>query len=78
MRSTNVLCKYCKKRLIDIGGFGEGEKLICNNNSCESHYLHIICPNESCGSNEKFIRVLGLGHQLLKCKKCGTQWDSLH
>jgi hypothetical protein len=77
LRFTNISCRYCGKRLLDIGGFGEGQKLICNNVSCESHYLHILCPNELCRSNRKFVRVLGLGHKLFRCKKCGTQWNSL-
>lgn len=77
MRQTGIVCPYCNRRLHDIGGFGEGQKLICNSRSCESHYLHISCPNEACGSNRKHVHVVGLGHEIFKCKSCGTEWDSL-
>jgi hypothetical protein len=68
MSVTNMVCKYFKQRLVDIGGFGDGQKLICINGSCESRFSHIFCPNKLCGSNEKFVRVLGIGHELYKCK----------
>lgn len=61
--------------MVDISGFGEKEpRLICNNGKCSSHFVHIKCSSYQ--SVDKDIQVIGLGHQIFKCRQCGRQWNS--
>lgn len=75
MRQTNINCPTCGEPMFDVGGFGEGQKLICNNTSCPSHYRHIKC--QRCSSADKKVTVIGIGHQIFTCNNCGNQWSSI-
>ncbi len=75
MRITGDICEFCGRPMIDIAGFDQKEpRLICNNGKCSSNFAHIMCPE--CHSGDKDIKVIGLGHQMFKCKQCGREWNS--
>ena len=74
MRMTNLTCNTCGQPLFDVAGFGEGQKLLCNNSACLTHFKHVKCPK--CSRGVINVRILGLGHQMFQCEN-GHQWDSL-
>lgn len=47
----------------------------CPNMDCPSHFTDVKCP--ACGGTDKFVKTLGIGHQIFKCKKCKHQWSSI-
>ncbi|MGL5712311.1 MAG: hypothetical protein ACRCX2_04775 [Paraclostridium sp.] len=63
---NTVKCKICNNNMV-------GKTLKCSNNNCPSNHITAICPN--CGSNDKYIKVMGLSITSYRCNRCSNLWN---